>query len=133
MGYSQSAAAWKFLAGKGGIGSTDFRLQATSIRSLGVLEKPLTAPLIIPLLKHDIAEVRWSAASVLGRIGGNGVVEALMVALQDPQAEVRRQAALGLGYQKAAPASSALLRLAQAEADTQVGQAARFALSLIEN
>jgi HEAT repeat protein len=133
MGYSQSAAAWKFLAGKGGIGSTDFRLQATSIRSLGVLEKPLTAPLITPLLKHDIAEVRWSAASVLGRIGGNGVVEALMVALQDPQAEVRRQAALGLGYQKAASASSALLRLAQAEADTQVGQAARFALSLIEN
>jgi hypothetical protein len=56
-----------------------------------------------------------------------------MVALQDPQAEVRRQAALGLGYQKAASASSALLRLAQAEADTQVGQAARFALSLIEN
>jgi HEAT repeat protein len=70
---------------------------------------------------------------VLGRIGGNGVVEALMASLEDPQAEVRRQAALGLGYQKAVPARSALLRLAQAEPDTQVGQAARFALSLIEN
>ena len=133
MGYSQSAAAWKFLAGKGGIGSTDFRLQTISIRSLGVLEKPLTAPLIVPLLKHDIAEVRWSAASVLGRIGGNGVVEALMVSLEDPQAEVRRQAALGLGYQKATPARPALVRLANAEPGTQVGQAARFALSLIGN
>jgi HEAT repeat protein len=133
MGYSQSVSAWKFLAGKDGIGSPDFRLQAISIRSLGVLEKPLTAPLIVPLLKHDIAEVRWSAASVLGRIGGDGVVKALMVSLQDPQAEVRRQAALGLGYQKAAPARLALLRLTQAEPNSQVGQAARFALSLIEN
>jgi HEAT repeat protein len=133
MGYSQSASAWKFLAGKGGIGSSNFRLQATSVRSLGVLDKPLTTPLIIPFLKHDIAEVRWNAASVLGRIGGNGAVEALMASLEDPQAEVRRQAALGLGYQKAAPARSALLQLAKAESDTQVGQAARFALSLIDN
>jgi len=131
LGYSGSDAAWEFLAGAGGIGSADFRLQAVSIRSLGVLEKPHTAPLLLPFLKHAAAEVRWVAASVLGRIGGSGTVEGLLAALEDPQKEVRRQAALGLGYQKAVSARPALTRLATLEARTRVGQAARFALELM--
>ncbi len=131
LGYSGSDAAWKFLTGADGIGNADFRLQSVSIRSLGVLEKPHTAPLLLSFLKHEAAEVRWTTASVLGRIGGSGAVEGLLAALDDPQKEVRRQAALGLGYQKAVFARSALTRLARREARTGVGQAARFALELI--
>jgi len=63
----------------------------TALRRAG----PRSVPSLIPLLKHDSADVRSEAVYVLGRIGPPGyeAVPALMDVLDDPDVRLRAEAA----------------------------------------
>jgi hypothetical protein len=77
LGYTKSREAAEFLAGKGGIGDADFRLRAVAVRSIGVLSFAGAVDAAIVGLDDQVAEVRWTAAAVLGRLHDPGAVKAL--------------------------------------------------------
>ena len=68
------------------------------MRSQGVLGFSDAAQRVLGSLNDPQAEVRWTAAAVLGRLEDLNTVEPLIESLADINAEVRRQAALSLGY-----------------------------------
>lgn len=75
--------------------------------------------------------MRWTAASVLGRLGEPEAAGFLLGALADPHPEVRRQALLGLGVAGARGARTAIKRLAHDDPEPRVQAAAREALALL--
>jgi HEAT repeat protein len=132
LGYTKSERAWSFLVGPEALDHPDFRIRATSVRSLGVLEKEGTEAYLLPRLKDPSAEVRWGVCSVLGRIGSPASGPALQATLHDSHSYVRKEAALGLGYLKFTPAKPDLAKLAENDDSRQVRRSAALALSLLE-
>ena len=106
-------AALALLLGPAGIGDADARLRAVAVRSLGVLAAPGAADRIRPLLGSDpSADVRMTAARVLGLLHDRDSAAALVAALADPHALVRKEAALALGYLREPTARAKLEALA---------------------
>ena len=78
----------------------------------------------------SVAEVRWTAASVLGRLGDAKAVGPLIERLSDINSEVRRQAALSLGYLGDRRAYNELVRLAREDKSKNVQAASAYSLQL---
>ena len=135
LGYAQAAhreAALALLLGPAGIGDADARLRAVAVRSLGVLAAPGAADRIRPLLGSDpSAEVRMTAARVLGLLHDRDSTAALVAALADPHALVRKEAALALGYLREPTARAKLEALAARDRADAVRDAAAYALTLL--
>lgn len=135
LGYAQvphRAAAQALLLGPVGIGDPDARLRAVAVRSLGVLGAPGAADRIRPLLGGDAsAEVRMTTARVLGLLHDHASAAALVAALADPHALVRKEAALALGYLKEPSARAPLEALAAGDRSEPVREAAAYALTLM--
>jgi HEAT repeat protein len=85
----------------------------------------------MPMLDDRSPEVRWTAAKVLGRLAERRAVAPLISRLTDEAAEVRRQAALGLGYLGDPAARDALARAAIGDSSGSVRSAASYALGLL--
>ena len=135
LGYAQGSereAAQALLLGPAGIGDPDARLRAVAVRSLGVLGAPGAAERIRPLLGTDPSvEVRMTAARVLGLLHDRDSAGALLQALSDPHALVRKEAALALGYLKEPAARAPLEALAAGDRAEPVREAAAYALTLL--
>ena len=135
LGYATGAqreAAVALLLGPDGIGDADARLRAVAVRSLGVLGAPDAAHRIRPLLGADpSADVRMTAARVLGLLHDRESAAALLAALADPHALVRREAALALGYLREPAARARLEALALGDRADAVRDAAAYALTLL--
>jgi HEAT repeat protein len=132
LGYTRSRQAATFLAGPAGIGDADFRLRAVAVRSLGVLGFSDASEKVIVCLNDPVAEVRWTAAAILGRLKDHKAVRPLMAQLSDVNSEVRRQAALSLGYLGDRQAYEKLSRLAADDGSETVRTAAAYSLQLLE-
>ena len=134
LGYAEAAhreAALALLLGPAGIGDADARLRAVAVRSLGVLAAPDAADRIRPLLGSDpSADVRMTAARVLGLLHDHASTAALVAALADPHALVRKEAALALGYLREPSARAKLEALAARDRNETVRDAAAYALTL---
>jgi len=89
-------------------------------------------PMINFLENEDVAEVRASAAYGLGELGDAGATDALIHALGDGDQWVRLEACGALRKLKAAPAASALRRVAENDENEQVRSAAKKALAAID-
>ena len=125
-------AALALLLGPAGIGDADARLRAVAVRSLGVLAAPGAADRIRPLLGSDpSADVRMTAARVLGLLHDRDSAAALVAALADPHALVRKEAALALGYLREPTARAKLEALAERDRADAVRDAAAYALTLL--
>ena len=132
LGYCHSPEAGRLLAGGDGIGHPDSRLRAVAVRSLAVHGGSDVAAALIPMLRDPVPEVRWTAASALGRVGDPAALSPLTEVLADEFGEVRRQAALSLGYLGAGTAREALLELADHDPVAAVREAAAYAASLLD-
>jgi HEAT repeat protein len=75
--------------------------------------------------------VRWTVASVLGRLAGSGNARALAQLLNDPATRVRKEAAISLGYLGDATAAVALEDAANDDSDPAVRAAAADSLKLL--
>ena len=93
---------------------------------------PKVAATLIPMLRDPVPEVRWTAASALGRVGDPAALSPLTEVLADEFEEVRRQAALSLGYLGAGTAREALLELSDRDPMAAVREAAAYAASLLD-
>ena len=137
LGYAQAAdreAAQALLLGPAGIGDADARLRAVAVRSLGVLAAPGAADRIRPLLESDpSADVRMTAARVLGLLHDRASAAALLAALADPHALVRKEAALALGHLREPAARAPLEALARDDRAASVRDAAAYALTLLSS
>ena len=135
LGYAEAEereAAEALLLGPAGLGDSDARLRAVAVRSLGVLAAPGAADRIRPLLSRDpSADVRMTAARVLGLLHDHASGAALVAALADPHALVRKEAALALGYLREPSARDALEALAEGDRSPAVRDAAAYALTLL--
>ena len=135
LGYATGAqreAAVALLLGPGGIGDADARLRAVAVRSLGVLGDPDAADRIRPLLGADpSADVRMTAARVLGLLHDRVSAAALLAALADPHALVRKEAALALGHLREPAARAELEARALGDRAGAVRDAAAYALTLL--
>ena len=135
LGYAAGAqreAAQALLLGPAGIGDADARLRAVAVRSLGVLDAPSAADRIRPLLGGDpSADVRMTAARVLGLLHDRPSAAALLAALDDAHALVRKEAALALGHLREGAARAALEALAESDRADAVREAASYALTLL--
>ena len=135
LGYAQAAereVAQAVLLGPAGIGEADARLRAVAVRSLGVLDAPGAAGRIRPLLGNDpSADVRMMAARVLGLLHDHESAPALLAALADSHALVRKEAALALGYLQDPAARAPLKALARDDRSASVRNAAAYALTLL--
>ena len=135
LGYAEGPArepAQALLLGPAGTGDADSRLRAVAVRSLGVLGAPGAAERIRPLLGADpSAEVRMTAARVLGLLHDRASAGALLDALNDPHALVRKEAALALGYLAEPAARAPLEALAAGDRSAPVREAAAYALTLL--
>ena len=135
LGYAEGAgreAAQALLLGPAGIGDADARLRAVAVRSLGVLGAPGTADRIRPMLGEDpSADVRMTAARVLGLLHDHASAAALLAALADPHALVRKEGALALGHLREPSARAPLEALAERDPAPAVREAAAYALTLI--
>jgi hypothetical protein len=89
--HAESAAALK-----AALSDPSPEVQLYALWSLGVLEARSEAPAVIGFLKSENPEMRKMAAYVAGVIGGPGTGAALKPLLNDPAADVRWNAALGL-------------------------------------
>ena len=137
LGYAEVAereAAQALLLGPAGIGDPDPRLRAVAVRSLGVLGTPGVADRIRPLLGDDpSADVRMTAARVLGLLQDSVSAGGLLAALADPHALVRKEAALALGYLREPSARAKLEALAAGDPAEAVREAAAYALTLLSS
>ena len=84
-------------------------------------------------LDDPMAEVRWTAATVLGRLKDNVAVKPLIKRLSDQNSEVRRQAALSLGFLGDPIAHDNLSRLMKEDENKNVQTAAAFSIQLIKS
>lgn len=132
LAYTGSDEAFEILLGPAGVGDSDPRLRAVAVRSLAVLERPGSVQAVLARLDDDSAEVRWTAAGVLGRLGDRAAVDPLRTGLGDGVAEVRKQAALALGYLGGRQAEADLERAANTDESAKVREAAKFALLLLK-
>jgi len=118
------------------LGSEDPVVRRESLRSIGKLKEraPLDARAVLPLLvaraTDSDAGVRAVAATYLGIIHeGADAVPALMLALKDPEVDVRRAAATALGsFGEEAAVALPALRKAAADEDPDVAREAGVAL-----
>ncbi len=131
LAYTDADDAFALLLGPAGVGDSDPRLRAIAVRSLAVLERPGSVKAVLAQLDDDSAEVRWTAASVLGRLGDRAALDPLRAGLRDKVAEVRKQAALALGYLGGRQAEADLERAANTDESAKVREAAKFALLLL--
>ena len=97
---------------------------------IGAREKPAVCPKLIELLNHPDAETRSDAASTLGKIGPDEAgARALSKALSDKDSEVRRSAALAIGWHTSIPADAApTLSEALNDPDPDIRTVAAYAL-----
>jgi HEAT repeat protein len=72
------------------------------------------------LLKHDDDRVRRAAITALSKLHSPKAVEALRAALRDSSAQVRMQAAAGMGAQKGMRTAGTLAKALDAEEDMEV-------------
>jgi HEAT repeat protein len=89
-------------------------------------------PRIVDRLADGAPEVRWTAASALGRLGNSAAVEPLRKLLTDPHSEVRRQALLSLGFLNAREVLDDIEIVAAADPSPRVRDTARQALELLQ-
>jgi HEAT repeat protein len=130
LGYTNSAVAAERVALA--MKDPDMRIRAVATRSMGVLGNRDYFGLVEQRLGDEAAEVRWTAARVLGRMKAAGSSDALMQALDDDNAQVRLESVIALGYINARQAKAELVRLAASDPDLKVRQAAVYAASLVE-
>ncbi len=132
LGYARSAPALDSLLTSGFLDSDDFRLRATAVRALGIGGWSAAAPAVAARLVDEVAEVRWTAALVLGRLRSRAALTGLRAALGDPHPEVRRQSALALGFLADEGALAKLRSLVRNDADREVRMAAQASVNLLD-
>lgn len=130
LGYTDSDAAAAFVA-NGPLGDRDARLRAAAVRALGVLGRPGALDAIAPYLEDENGDVRSVATAVAGRLGDGRAVALLLRRFADSHPEVRRQAALGLGYLEARDVRDRVAALARDDANAKVREAARQTLHVL--
>jgi putative heme-binding domain-containing protein len=81
-----------------------------ALATLGELRVVAAIPTLAARLRHRDPGVRGAAAGSLGRIGGDPAARALLGALDDPDAQVRREVVAALGSSRAKSAVPGLLR-----------------------
>jgi HEAT repeat protein len=110
--------------------SEDLNVQYDAVEALGELADPVSVPALIHVLTKDrYSAVRWKAAESLVKIGEPSV-EPLIVALSDPDEDVRWKAAIALGEIKDPRAIEPLLQLLT-DSDNYVRSRAAYALGRI--
>jgi HEAT repeat protein len=96
------------------------------------LERIGAARVLTGDLQSPDAEKREAAANLLARAGDPAAIPALTVALADPVADVREEAAATLGILGASRAENAIADLLTRDADPDVRMAAAQALALLD-
>jgi HEAT repeat protein len=101
-----------------------------TLREIKGVERQAVCPKLIEMLNHPEAETRSEAAATLGQIGPDEEgARALSRALIDKAPEVRRSAALAIGWHTSLPIDAAPeLSQALADADPEVRTVAAYAL-----
>ncbi|MBX2869406.1 MAG: HEAT repeat domain-containing protein [Acidiferrobacterales bacterium] len=133
LGYTHKGAADDVLTSA--FADKDGRLRAVAMRSMGVNDPGRFRMQAVKGLKDPVAEVRWQAATVLGRDKLLDSFEPLIQATTDPNSRVRNEAVLSLGYLKprADSVRNALEKVSNNDADMQVRASALYALDLIQS
>ncbi len=131
LGYTFNPGAESYL--KLALTDPDPRIRAVALRSIGVYGAKNFKRQVIAAGKDNTAEVRWTAARVLGRDRQSANVGPLLSMLGDRDATVRKETALSLGYLGNHQAIDALNNVAITDTATPVREAASFALSLLKN
>lgn len=111
------------------LGDRDPGVVAGAVRWVGSLRIGSATGDVVPLLRHESAEVRLAAVAALVELGAAISASAIAVLLQDPEREVRIAAvrALGaLGYTAAKPALEAALESKQIRAADRTEKIAFF-------
>jgi len=117
-------------------------VRVAAAQILGEIRDPAAAPPLLALLRNaSDLNLRAQTVAALGRLGGLEVLEALVVALEDPEWQVRAQAAKALGRighpDAAEPLAAALpdlhwwVRVNCAEALARLGAAGRSRLDVL--
>lgn len=83
---------------------------------------------LLEVLKHDDDRVRRAAAAALAKLGTPRAAEGLHAAMRDSSAQVRMQAAIGLGGRKGGRGAITLVRALEDEPDPEVQLALLSAL-----
>ena len=131
LGYTASERAFVMLVSPPVWDDPDHRIRAVATRAAAVSGHVEAYHRVAERLADDAPEVRWTAASALGRLGNGTAAEPLRKLLADPHSEVRRQAVLSLAYLDARPARQDIERLASEDASYRVRDAASQALDLL--
>lgn len=93
---------------------------------------PGVAQAVLPLARHPDPEVKQAAIATLGALGDPASLPLLLACLSDPAWSVRSAAAQSLGALGNPKGIGALERLAAADPDPLVRQAAQFGLARLE-
>lgn len=132
LGYAASGRAFAMLVSAPVWNDPDHRIRAVATRAVAVTGLEDAYPRIVDRLPDGAPEVRWTAASALGRLGNSAAVEPLRKLLTDPHSEVRRQALLSLGFLNAREVLDDIEIVAAADPSPRVRDTARQALELLQ-
>lgn len=91
---AQPQAAWMGLVKQ--LESTNAGDRWTAVQSLGETRDPAVAEYLLPRLKDSDIFVRMATARVLGDLGSNKAIGALIEAMEDPETPVREAAYVAL-------------------------------------
>jgi HEAT repeat protein len=132
LGYTGDVSVVALLSGTFGLRAQDPRLRAVATRSVGVLAPDDAGAIVVPMLRDTDADVRWTAAQVLGRLRAKSAVQPLSIGLADTDGRVRQESALALGFIGDTSPIAALQRLSQEDPSANVKAAARYALDVLD-
>ncbi|MCO8169121.1 HEAT repeat domain-containing protein [Pseudomonas sp. 21LCFQ02] len=105
-------------------------VHGAAAQSLSLLKDVAMGRVILPWTSHADARVRCAAFRALRELRDQRAAEAALLALDDPEAGVRREAVAVLGWLKQTQALTTLSRLLAHDPDTEVRRAAAGALGM---
>ncbi len=131
LGYEGSRIAFDALTSAAIWDDPDPAIRAVATRAVAVSGQPDAIDFLLKRIADPQPEVRWTAASVLGRLTEGRAEDALRLLLTDVHSEVRRQAVLSLAYLNALGARADITRLAETDPAARVRITAGEALKML--
>lgn len=131
LGYLQDPRAFEPLI-RAFYEDTEWLVRFSAAVSLGNLQDPRAYDALIQALNSDESVLQQAAISALGEIGAIAAVDHILRFAQSEDWLVRQRLAEALGHLPTAKSLSALKYLAK-DANPQVADAAKFALSRLES